>query len=194
MIEPGFSLYYIHRKREPEFHSIENVFEIIIGNLENQIAVKHHYVSHHRADPCSFLKNIRALPRRSMNPGDQTPLYHITGHVNYMALRTGRQSVLTVHDMGSALRGNPLSRVIKLILWFWIPVWLVKRVTLVSEASKKELIRKVPFARKKTVVVPNPVHPDFRYEKGSLQGSPPGPDGNPLGLDGPPRVRPGSFL
>ena len=88
---------------------------------------------------------------------------HITGHVNYMALRTGKRTVLTIHDMGSALQGNPVVRFLKLVFWFWIPCRIVRKITVISEFSLGELRRLVPFAVRKAVVIPNPVPPGFTY-------------------------------
>ena len=84
---------------------------------------------------------------------------HITGDVHYIALATGRNTVLTVHDVDSALRGSFLNKLIIKFLWFWLPALCVKRITTVSPKSQEELGRLIPFARKKITVVPNPYNP-----------------------------------
>jgi len=160
--KPDFSVQYIYRKRKAGFHSIESVFDVLADALGAEISVKKFEVPCPGAGPGSVCKNLWQY-RRAAGEGGRSGLSHITGHVNYMALRTGRRTVLTVHDMGSALQGNPLARFLKLVFWFWIPCWIVGRITVISEFSLEELCRLVPFVGRKARVVSNPVHPDFSY-------------------------------
>ncbi len=156
---PDRTVHYLFRKNDSRFHSIESVFEIIIPEVGQHFKTLQQELVNGKATPPGVRENLRQL-------GIQSPqtLYHITGHVNYMALRTGRRTVLTIHDIRSAFTGTHFSRFAKLIFWFWIPALIVKRITVISEFSRKELRKLVPFTARKTVVIHNPVHPDFTCE------------------------------
>ncbi len=84
-------------------------------------------------------------------------VFHITGDVQYMALGTGQNTVLTVHDVGSALQGNVIKQFLIKFLWFWLPSLIVKKITVISEFSKGELLEIIPWAKHKVQVIPNPV-------------------------------------
>lgn len=146
---------FICRKRLPQYHSIEGVFT----NVQQALAKDHNCSSttlpHTGASPWVLLKNMRALKRHS------TTVYHITGHVHYMALTLRRQAVLTIHDVGSALKGSFLKRWYMKLLWFWLPAVFVKYITVISEFTKSELAAIIPFARHKIRVIPNPVSAVF---------------------------------
>jgi glycosyltransferase involved in cell wall biosynthesis len=47
------------------------------------------------------------------------------------------------------------------LFWYWLPALCVKRITVISEFSKTELAKLIPFARKKIQVVHCPVSPKF---------------------------------
>src|SRR5690606_4335206 len=87
---------------------------------------------------------------------------HITGHVNYLTLVTGRKTVLTVHDIGSAFYGNRIHRLLIKTFWFWIPALFVKRITVISEFTKRELSTLIPFAKHKIRVIHNPIAPEIK--------------------------------
>ncbi len=134
MITLRMKVSYLFRKKEPLFHSIESVFVMIIPLVGIHFKTERLELHYDYATPNGIRKNLRQLQSDCPNR-----LFHITGHVNYMALRTGRMSVLTIHDIRSALKGNFLARFIKLIFWFWFPALIVKRITVISEFSRKEL-------------------------------------------------------
>lgn len=90
---------------------------------------------------------------------------HITGDVHYIAIGTGRNTVLTVHDVQSVQYGSTLKKIFLRILWVWIPALIVKRITVISEFTKKELIGIVPFAKNKIKVIHNAFCPDFGFVK-----------------------------
>ena len=49
------------------------------------------------------------------------------------ALGLGRNTVLTIHDVQSAMQiNNPLKRLYVKLFWFWLPALLVGRITVIS--------------------------------------------------------------
>ena len=100
-------------------------------------------------------------------------IYHITGDVHYMALVTGRNTVLTIHDVGSALKGGLLKRYYIKLFWFWLPALCVRKITVVSDFTKIELQAIIPFAKKRICVVPNPVNTSLQYSEYRFNSSRP---------------------
>jgi glycosyltransferase involved in cell wall biosynthesis len=89
---------------------------------------------------------------------ERSDINHITGDIHYISLfLPGFKTILTIHDIYSARRGGWLNRLVIRILWYYLPAWKVRYITVISKWSLEELGRIIPFARKKIRVIPNPV-------------------------------------
>lgn len=148
---------FLFRKRLLQYNSIEELFLSIKNEVEKTNTTSLTEVKQSGASPLSLLKNL--IPFRK----EKNTIYHITGDIHYMALVTGKQTLLTIHDVGSAINGNLFKRLYIKIFWFWLPALFVKRITVISEFTKKELSGIIPFAKRKIVVIYNPVSPLFQY-------------------------------
>lgn len=147
------------RKHTSGFRSIEELFGIVISRLNNV--------------ECNIVEvpekkiSFRGIYRNQLfafrNRGD---VNHITGDIHYIALMTGRKTVLTIHDANSVIAGKWYKKIIVLLFWFWLPALLVKRITTISEKSRRELEKFIPFAKHKISVIPNPYNPKL------LKGNP----------------------
>jgi hypothetical protein len=137
------------RKSTSGFRSIEELFDIVLSS--------------HREIQCDILE----MPEKQISPGklyrnlrfaytSKGQINHITGDVHYIALATGRNTVLTVHDAYSLLVGSWLKKLVLKLLWFWLPALIVKRITTISEKSRKELEQIIPFAKNKIRSSPIP--------------------------------------
>lgn len=151
------SIVFIFRKSSPKFKSIEGLF----GNLANKVQ---------KSFEVSILKmqksggGIRTIFENLLNfKYEKGEIYHITGDVHYMALVTGKKSVLTIHDVKSIIKGPFYKRFYLKLFWFWLPALFVGRITVISEFSKRELLKIIPFAAKKLTVVPNAVDSEFKF-------------------------------
>lgn len=109
-------------------------------------------LEHSGASPFILFKNLFSFKKDNKN------LYHITGDAHYMALRTGKRSVLTIHDIQSANNGRFFKRLYIKLFWFWLPALMVKRITVISDFTKTELVPLIPYAKHKIRVVHNPVY------------------------------------
>jgi len=146
----------LFRKRNPQFNSIEGVFNSIFHEISKSNKVE--IVNLKRAGGIySILYNLFNFRK------EKNCIYHITGHDNYMALRTGRNTVLTIHDIGSAFSGNFLRVFLIKLFWFWLPAIIVKQITVISEFSKSEVLELIPFAKKKIRVIHNPLNNSINY-------------------------------
>ncbi|MFT6371070.1 MAG: glycosyltransferase involved in cell wall biosynthesis [Maribacter sp.] len=147
---------YIYRKADPKYKSIEGIFSHLENHMRSQFdtePVKLEYSGGGIRTIWSNLKQFRC---------ERNKIYHITGDVHYMGLVTGKKSVLTVHDVKSIVKGSFLKRIYMKLFWFWLPALFVKRITVISEFTKQELEKIVPFSKNKIRVVHNPVSDIFQ--------------------------------
>ncbi|GAB3663642.1 hypothetical protein GCM10028791_39100 [Echinicola sediminis] len=112
--------------------------------------------------PGVLFQNLKSFKKEQMH------ISHITGDIHYMSLVTGGGTVLTIHDIGSAFSGNFFKKLYIKVFWFWLPAILVRRITVISEFTKEELTKVIPFAKRKIRVVPNPVSSLIRYSSYSF--------------------------
>lgn len=142
--------------------SIERVFEPIIENMRASGSdVRVEYVSTGRCLIFMLLKNMVYFAKLS-----RQGICHITGDVQYVAcLMKPSNTLLTIHDL-VPLRNKHVPWYSKWLcywLWYYIPLRRLKRVTCISEATRKDIISFFPWAEEKIVVVNDPVDPSFCY-------------------------------
>jgi glycosyltransferase involved in cell wall biosynthesis len=141
------------RKPRPGAKSIEELFATVVEAFSGSLQYRKMQVPYLRASLRSILGNLQFARK------NRSRVCHITGDTHYLALATGRNTVLTVHDAYSVLIGSRAKRFVLKLFWFWLPALIVKRITTISDKSRKELEKIVPFAKKKIRVIPNPYNP-----------------------------------
>jgi glycosyltransferase involved in cell wall biosynthesis len=149
---------YFFRKPQPGAHSIEELFKSIQKALTADLLYKNHYLSKTGAKPQVLLANGREAAVY------QSQVNHITGDVHYVApFLPKERTILTIHDLRPLFRGSLLKR--KLIKWVWfsIPARSVRYITVISQATKEELLKEVGLQPEKVRVIPNCVSPQFSY-------------------------------
>jgi glycosyltransferase involved in cell wall biosynthesis len=157
---------FIHRKFA-DTPSIERVFGILANEMEKrELAVVHAQLPYSN-NALGILANLLLF---RPPPAD---VYHITGHVHYIALRLPPgKTVLTVHDLG-ILRNRTGFRhsVIKKLFFDW-PFRRLRYITAIAEATKLEMIEKTDCEPAKITVINDPLDPkmqnghrEFRTEK-----------------------------
>jgi len=150
------------RKQTKGYRSLEEIFDIVIHALEN-IYVETIEVPEKEISANKLWANIRWVKRH------KSKLNHITGDIHYIALASGKHTVLTVHDAFSSYSGNWYQKLVNRLLWYWLPALVVKRITTISEKSRKELEGIVPFAKHKIRVIPNPYNPKLLLGEKQLE-------------------------
>ncbi|MGQ0540576.1 MAG: glycosyltransferase family 4 protein [Blastocatellia bacterium] len=89
-------------------------------------------------------------------------IYHVTGHIHYISLiLPPERTVLTIHDLGILRMRSGLRRWVLKELLFDLPVKRLKYITVVSEATKRELIDLTGCPEEKITVIENPVRDHF---------------------------------
>jgi glycosyltransferase involved in cell wall biosynthesis len=157
MQERSLKITYFFRKPASQYYSIETVFSNILKHLPTQVNKTSVYLPHDSSTLVKIMKNIFFAYKC------QSSLNHITGDIHYLTLVFSKKVILTIHDVDSALRGNILKRLFIRLFWFWLPALKVSKITVISDFTKKQLEKVVPFAKHKIVVIPDPVDSSLRY-------------------------------
>jgi len=138
---------YFFRKPEPRFHSLESLFATVIAAQPATVGAVSLAMPLAGASWRSLWCNSLFARRH------QQDVNHITGHINYIALALGRPTVLTIPDIQSSLQGRPVRDFWIKLLWFWLPALRANKITVISEFTRDEVVRLIPFARRKIHVV-----------------------------------------
>lgn len=154
-----FSVEFIERKVS-ETSSIENVFRQVAKGL-SKLGIESHFekvpFGHSLID---ILKNLVTYRQ------GKADIYHITGHIHYMALVLPvENTVLTIHDLVILRIRTGFRRFVLKKLLFDLPVKRLKYITVISEATKRELIACTNCPEEKIRVIENPVRDDFIAKK-----------------------------
>jgi len=148
---------YFFRKSSPHFHSIEELFANIINNLPKEIDAKKIHSKYHTG-LVGRIKNIFEAKKY------QAEINHITGDINYISLLMSKQkTILTIHDIAPAISGGFVKRNIIKYFWFKIPVKKVKYVTVISEFTKRQVIKYLKIPENKIHIIPNCISPELKY-------------------------------
>ena len=149
---------YFFRYSTPFFHSIEEQFYTMQKKLPDNIKYENKYSKYSGTSIWKLFYNIIEAMFR------QSEINHITGDIHYVALfLKNKKTILTIHDLGSLLKGNSFKQFILKVFWVSIPVRRVKYVTVISEFTKKQLIDNVKIKANKIFVIPDCVSPELRY-------------------------------
>ncbi len=124
--------------------SIERVFDQIIKDIPaDRFDVEVQKVPYGNS-PFDILRNLLFFRPK---PAD---IYHITGHVHYMALRLPKKkTVLTIHDLIFLRRRTGLRRYVLKKLFLALPLRKLKFVTSISQATKEETVKQTGCDPKK---------------------------------------------
>jgi len=148
---------FLSRRPHEGQRSIERVFSQVRKCLPPDVR--------HRLAVCRFtshgvLPRVCNMVEAMARQGD---VNHITGDVHYLALllRKGR-TLLTIHDCINLNRLTGLRRLIFFWLWYKLPEQRAAAITVVSEATKQELLAHLRCSPEKIRVIHNPVADEFQ--------------------------------
>jgi len=93
----------------------------------------------------------------------QGDVNHITGDVHFLAyFLRGKRTLLTILDLVSVHRLKGWRRALHLFFWYWLPIRRAVVVSVISEFTKKDLLRHIKINPRKVRVVHCPVSADFK--------------------------------
>jgi len=154
-----FKIKYFFRKPSEVFHSIEELFQNFQQKLPKESSFDNVYLLHHTGF-IGRIKNIFFVKKH------KSDINHITGDVNYIALGLPKKNtIITIHDIGSTLTGSNLKIFIIKLFWYKIPLKRATKITVISEFSKNELLKTFKIDPRKIIVIPNCVSDKFQYQQ-----------------------------
>lgn len=127
---------YVERKFHDNF-SLERVFRQIAKSLSKEkFAVAFEQVKH--------LSSISGVVKDLLTykPGSEADVYHITGHITYMALALPRRkTILTIPDLRILAVRTGFRRYFIKKIFFDFPIRKMKYVTAISQTTKDEVVK-----------------------------------------------------
>jgi glycosyltransferase involved in cell wall biosynthesis len=149
---------YFLRKRFSGLYSIESVFDQISSLLPRDVIPV-------RKELRFLSKGIFARLFISLQAFfSQGDINHVTGDIHFVVLFLKRKrTVLTIHDIGFINHPNLIKRLILKYFWLVLPLIRVARVTVVSNATKLEVLRVAGLKfEPKIHVIYNPINEVYK--------------------------------
>jgi glycosyltransferase involved in cell wall biosynthesis len=147
---------HFHRKPQGAQISIERLFAQVRSALPSGVECAIHENPFSSKGVLARIRNILAARKH------QGEVNHITGDVHYLALGLRKsRTLLTIHDCASLERLGGLRRLVFKWLWFTLPIRCSQLITVISESTRRELLRHVRCNPNKIRVVHNCVDPSF---------------------------------
>lgn len=147
----------IYRKQFPHTFSIEFIFDNLIASLNSSFKIKKYILPRFSNSFFNRIVNIFSMLRL------QDKIIHVTGDVHYAILGAWfNYRILTIHDLAFMHQNNGLKR--SILKWFWIvlPVKFAHQVTVISEATKTDVLNYVRVDPQKITVIPDFISATFQ--------------------------------
>ena len=163
----------VYRKAFPHVFSIEFIFDQLKTALQTSRSIDKYVLPRFSNSILNRIVNIFSLLPF------QNKIVHVTGDVHYAILGAWfSHRVLTIHDLAFLHQNNGIKR--SILKWFWIilPVKFAHRVTIISKATKDEVLKYVSVEPQKIRLIPDfiadnfkpiPPHTFNRYKPNFLQ-------------------------
>ncbi|MVN20995.1 glycosyltransferase family 4 protein [Mucilaginibacter arboris] len=140
----------IYRKQFPLTYSIEFIFDQLISSPNPSCKINKFILPRFSNSFFNRIINILAMLRL------RHQIVHVTGDVHYTILGACfNYRILTIHDLAFMHQNKGIKR--SILKWFWItlPVKFAHQVTVISEATKTDLLSYVAVDPKKINVIPD---------------------------------------
>ncbi|MEP4484837.1 MAG: glycosyltransferase family 1 protein [Halioglobus sp.] len=150
----------IMRKPNGAAFSMEHLFEDIRKELPPDVRVETYtnpYASR------GLWRRVMGMVRVVWHQGD---VNHVTGDIHFLNILLQRnKTILTIHDCVTLERLEGFKYQILRFFWYWLPAKRSAAVTVISESTKKELLRHLGKGSWPITVIPNFVSPDFELSQ-----------------------------
>ena len=147
----------VYRKAFPHVFSIEFIFNQLKIALEPSRRIDKFVLPRFSNSILNRIFNIFSLL------SFHNKIVHVTGDVHYAILGAWfSQRILTIHDLAFLHQNKGIKR--SILKWFWIilPLKFAHRVTVISEATKVEVLKYVSVDPRKIRVIPNFISDKFK--------------------------------
>lgn len=149
---------YFYRKPIPHFHfSIERLFNTLKEQLSSRVDFEVLEMPLFCEQKGNRYKNLRWSSKHNGS------INHVVGDIHYAAIGLKKaNTILTIHDVNMMKRRNVLKLIHPYFFDLLIPIMRSKIVTVISEETKKDLVKYLPFVKSKIRVVPNFYDPSYK--------------------------------
>ena len=149
--------YFLRRRRAGANFSVEQIFEDLAQRFGEKYKVIQYILPYVSSGLFKRIGNIITASR------NQSDVNHVTGDINYVAiLLQKKKTISTILDLGILHRTKGIKRRILLNVWFKWPVHRSKWVTVISEATKLDLLNNVSCNPDKIKVIYVPISKSFK--------------------------------
>jgi glycosyltransferase involved in cell wall biosynthesis len=146
------------RASRSEAFSIEEVFSTIMHAFPRDLRYEFVQLPFSGAGITTLIGNIRNAHSQ------QGTVNHITGDVQYIALGLPASfTLLTIHDLRILELRSGLKQWMIKMLWFHWPIKRVRYISVISEATKRALLKHIKVDPDKIYIIYNPVSPAFTF-------------------------------
>jgi glycosyltransferase involved in cell wall biosynthesis len=147
-----------HRRPFPDLnHSVETVFDTIRDAFSDRVLASKIIVPWLSRGVWRRIGNMIAVRLRA------SEVNHVTGDIHYVTLLLPkRTTILTILDCRITPR-SAFARWLMTLLWFRLPVRRVAAITVISEATRQDLLRLTNCDPKIVHVIPCAVAPWFKH-------------------------------
>ena len=147
---------HFHRRPMPGYFSVERLFANVRQAMSDTVECSIHVCPRFSKGFWARLVNVVDAVKH------QAQVNHVTGDVHYLTfLLLKERTLLTVLDCGSLERLSGWRQKVFKFLWFTLPIHQAGMVTVISETTRRELIRHVQCDPSKIRVVPCCVDDEF---------------------------------
>jgi glycosyltransferase involved in cell wall biosynthesis len=154
---------YFFRKPQPQYFSIEKVFEEVLQHLPTHIVPRIYKL---KTGTNGWWGRVKALIEVRKHKG---VINHITGDITFIAMALPRKGlVVTYHDLESLTQYRGWRFKLLKFLWVTIPVRRAQVVTAISQHTKEQLIQWTNCSPYKIMVIPNPLPEELKYQPKEL--------------------------
>lgn len=154
----GSRVIHLQRNPFPDQFSIEQLFASLRESMSAQGQSVATVVVPYQSK--GFWPRLASIVWVHRHQGD---VNHITGDVHFLAIGLDtRRTILTIHDCWALERLSGIKHWMMRKFWFDLPIRHSAIVTVISEETKRQLLRYVKVPPEKVVVIPDAVAPLYQ--------------------------------
>lgn len=145
------------RRPPPGAYSLERLYEDIRGRLPADISVEVRVARFYSQGLWRRMFIALAVLRQGAE------VYHVTGDVHFLTYcLPKRRTILTIHDCGMLDDSQGLKRWLLWWFWFWLPEQRCAAITVISVATKHQVLRHLRCDPAKIRVIHDNVSDEFQ--------------------------------
>jgi glycosyltransferase involved in cell wall biosynthesis len=159
---------FFQRKPFPINRSVEIIFDDVRKRLADDLQPLLHEFKFFST---GILSRVGIIWESFKYQGD---VNHVTGDIHFATIGLPKnKTILTIHDCIMLQNSKGIKHFIFKLFWYSIPIKKSRFVTVVSESTKRELLKYVSVTPAKILVIPNAISTKFIYSQKQFNSSKP---------------------